>query len=83
MILAFSQTPLTHVQTNREGNLVLTSASWDSPLSALWSYGTTFDLKKNFQDDQYVEFSKHTQDRIIGTEKEKAKVNIKKIKVLG
>ena len=34
-----------------------------------------FDQKVGFEDDQYVEFSKQTQDRIIGTYDSKARVS--------
>ncbi|KAK7916337.1 hypothetical protein WMY93_012098 [Mugilogobius chulae] len=59
---------ITHLEPSRDGKLLLTSASsWSVPLSALWSLDGVFNLKSSFVDDNYVEFSKLSQDRIIGT----------------
>ncbi|KAG7235646.1 hypothetical protein INR49_002408 [Caranx melampygus] len=58
---------ITHLEPSRDGKLLLTSASWSVPLSALWSMDGVFSLKNSFVDDHYVEFSKLSQDRIIGT----------------
>lgn len=54
--------------------LLLTSCSWGSNLSALWTMDNFFDQKIGFPYDQYVEFSKLTQDRILGTSAGTAKV---------
>lgn len=57
------------VQANRKGNLVLTSSSWRSPLSVLWSISNNdFASKVQFIDEFYCEFSKQSQDKIIGTQ---------------
>ncbi|XP_022098805.1 DDB1- and CUL4-associated factor 1-like isoform X2 [Acanthaster planci] len=64
--------PITHVEPSRDGKLILTSSTWSNPMSALWSIGDTFDKKHTFQHDQHVEFSKLSQDRIVGTKEEKA-----------
>ncbi|XP_067935367.1 DDB1- and CUL4-associated factor 1-like isoform X1 [Watersipora subatra] len=66
--------PLTQVEPSRDGMLLLTSSSWSRPLSALWSMDNFFDQKVGFDEDQYVEFSKCVQDRIIGTAETKAHV---------
>ncbi|XP_055016136.1 DDB1- and CUL4-associated factor 1-like isoform X2 [Boleophthalmus pectinirostris] len=58
---------ITHLEPSRDGKLLLTSASWSVPLSALWSLDGVFTLKSSFVDDHYVEFSKLSQDRVIGT----------------
>ncbi|NXX18129.1 DCAF1 factor, partial [Podargus strigoides] len=58
---------ITHLEPSRDGSLLLTSATWSQPLSALWGMKSVFDMKHSFPDDQYVEFSKHSQDRVIGT----------------
>eukprot|EP00069_Balaena_mysticetus_P004366 bmy_17360T0 len=50
-----------------DGSLLLTSATWSQPLSALWGMKSVFDMKHSFTEDHYVEFSKHSQDRVIGT----------------
>lgn len=59
----------------KDGLLLLTSSSWGHPLSALWSMDKFFDQKAGFVDDQYMEFSKCVQDRIIGTADTKANVS--------
>lgn len=57
------------IQANRTGNLVLTSASWRSPLSVLWSIkDNDFLSKVQFNDEFYCEFSKLSQDKVIGTQ---------------
>ncbi|KAG7478171.1 hypothetical protein MATL_G00077550 [Megalops atlanticus] len=58
---------ITHLEPSRDGSLLLTSASWSYPLSALWSMKSVFVMKHSFIDDNYVEFSKLSQDRVIGT----------------
>lgn len=58
---------ITHLEPSRDGKMLLTSASWSVPLSALWSLDGVFSLKSSFVDDHYVEFSKLSQDRVIGT----------------
>uniref|UniRef100_A0A8C3AK04 DDB1- and CUL4-associated factor 1 n=1 Tax=Cyclopterus lumpus TaxID=8103 RepID=A0A8C3AK04_CYCLU len=65
---------ITHLQPSRDGKLLLTSASWSVPLSALWSMDGVFTLKNSFVNDHYVEFSKHCQDRVIGTEDQVAHI---------
>ncbi|KAJ8359000.1 hypothetical protein SKAU_G00155250 [Synaphobranchus kaupii] len=58
---------ITHLEPSRDGSLLLTSASWSYPLSALWGMQSVFIMKHSFLDDHYVEFSKLSQDRVIGT----------------
>nr|XP_046241098.1 LOW QUALITY PROTEIN: DDB1- and CUL4-associated factor 1-like [Scatophagus argus] len=58
---------ITHLEPSRDGKLLLTSASWSFPLSALWSIDSVFSKKSSFADEHYVEFSKLCQDRVIGT----------------
>ncbi|KAK9529756.1 hypothetical protein VZT92_013830 [Zoarces viviparus] len=65
---------ITHLEPSRDGKLLLTSASWTVPLSALWSMDGVFSLKNSFVNDHYVEFSKHSQDRVIGTEDQVAHI---------
>ncbi|XP_034192618.1 lisH and WD40 domain-containing protein mahjong isoform X1 [Osmia lignaria lignaria] len=62
-----------HMECNQRGNLLLTSTAWRSPMSALWSIGTFFDLKLSLENEDYVEFGK-LQDRIIGTQGESATI---------
>ncbi|XP_070787087.1 DDB1- and CUL4-associated factor 1-like [Enoplosus armatus] len=65
---------ITHLEPSRDGKLLLTSASWSVPLSALWSMDGVFSLKNSFVDDHYVEFSKLSQDRVIGTKDQVAHI---------
>ncbi|XP_035518554.1 DDB1- and CUL4-associated factor 1-like [Morone saxatilis] len=65
---------ITHLEPARDGKLLLTSASWSVPLSALWSMDSVFSMKNSFVDDHYVEFSKLSQDRVIGTKDQVAHI---------
>ncbi|KAM7401544.1 hypothetical protein PAMP_016851 [Pampus punctatissimus] len=65
---------ITHLEPSRDGKLLLTSASWSAPLSALWSTDGVLSMKKSFVDDHYVEFSKLSQDRVIGTKDQVAHI---------
>ncbi|KAK6318699.1 hypothetical protein J4Q44_G00099100 [Coregonus suidteri] len=65
---------ITHLEPSRDGSLLLTSASWGVPLSALWSMQSVFQMKHSFLDDHYVEFSKLSQDRVIGTKDQVAHI---------
>ncbi|XP_015439812.1 PREDICTED: protein mahjong [Dufourea novaeangliae] len=62
-----------HMECNQRGNLLLCSTVWRSPMSALWSIGTFFDMKLSLENEDYVEFSK-LQDKIIGTQGESATI---------
>uniref|UniRef100_UPI003AAC6DC5 DDB1- and CUL4-associated factor 1-like n=1 Tax=Centroberyx gerrardi TaxID=166262 RepID=UPI003AAC6DC5 len=65
---------ITHLEPSRDGKLLLTSASWSVPLSALWNMDGVFSMKNSFVDDHYVEFSKLSQDRVIGTKDQVAHI---------
>ncbi|MGH0163904.1 UNVERIFIED_CONTAM: hypothetical protein FKN15_056130 [Acipenser sinensis] len=65
---------ITHLEPSRDGSLLLTSTTWSYPLSALWGMKSVFDLKHSFLDDHYVEFSKLSQDRVIGTKEDIAHI---------
>ncbi|XP_040890661.1 DDB1- and CUL4-associated factor 1-like isoform X2 [Toxotes jaculatrix] len=65
---------ITHLEPSRDGKLLLTSASWSVPLSALWSMDGVFSMKNSFVDDHYVEFSKLSQDRVVGTKDQVAHI---------
>ncbi|KAL2101978.1 hypothetical protein ACEWY4_003739 [Coilia grayii] len=65
---------ITHLEPSRDGSLLLTSASWSYPLSALWGMKSVFIMKHSFLDDHYVEFSKLSQDRVIGTKEHVAHI---------
>ncbi|XP_028028300.1 protein mahjong isoform X1 [Bombyx mandarina] len=63
-----------HMQTSRDGLLLLASATtpW-RPLSALWNM-KEFELLFQLDAEEYVEFSKMSDDRIIGTKGETATI---------
>uniref|UniRef100_A0AAQ5ZTC0 DDB1- and CUL4-associated factor 1 n=1 Tax=Amphiprion ocellaris TaxID=80972 RepID=A0AAQ5ZTC0_AMPOC len=65
---------ITHLEPSRDGSLLLTSASWSYPLSALWGMKSVFIMKHSFLGDHYVEFSKLSQDRVIGTKEHIARI---------
>ncbi|XP_063231311.1 protein mahjong isoform X2 [Bacillus rossius redtenbacheri] len=64
---------ITHIMCSRDQSLLLTSSLWRRPLSALWSI-KYFELKFPMDEEEYVEFSKVTQDRIISTKAEVATI---------
>ena len=63
-----------HLQPSRDCKLLLTSSRWRTPYSGLWSLGEFFESKMLFNDDDYVEFAKMTQDKVIGTRNDKATI---------
>ncbi|XP_030581654.1 DDB1- and CUL4-associated factor 1-like isoform X3 [Archocentrus centrarchus] len=65
---------ITHLEPSRDGKLLLTSASGSALLSALWSLDGVFSKRNSFADDHYVEFSKLSQDRVIGTNDQVANI---------
>merc|ERR1712223_662959 len=65
---------VTNLQVNRDGTLLLTSSPWRAPYSRLWSLGEFFEPKLTFKDDDYVEFSKLNQDKVIATQNEIATI---------
>ncbi|PSN42103.1 DDB1- and CUL4-associated factor 1 [Blattella germanica] len=65
-----------HMQASRDRSLLLTSSTWRRPLSALWCINNIFEVKFALEEEEYVEFSKISQDRIIGTKGEVATVCI-------
>ncbi|XP_075228537.1 lisH and WD40 domain-containing protein mahjong isoform X6 [Lycorma delicatula] len=65
---------ISNLQASSDGSLLLTSSTWRRPLSALWGINNYFELKFSMVEDDYVEFSKLTQDRIIGTRGEVATI---------
>jgi HIV-1 Vpr-binding protein len=50
-----------HVEPSRDSRLLITSSSWRSPFSKLWSMGEFFEEKFEFKDEEYLEFSKLKQ----------------------
>ncbi|XP_068171013.1 DDB1- and CUL4-associated factor 1-like isoform X1 [Antennarius striatus] len=64
----------THLESSRDGRLLLTSACWGVPLSDLRSLDGAFTRRLSFADEHHVEFSKLTQDRVVGTKDQVARV---------
>ncbi|XP_060518172.1 protein mahjong-like isoform X1 [Cylas formicarius] len=64
---------IVHIEPNRTGEFVLTSSTWGHPVSALWGI-KNFEMKYPFHDEEHVEYSKVTQDRILGTKGEVATI---------
>lgn len=69
------ESSITSVKVSRDGKLVITSSSWRSPLSALWSIdGRQFTPKHQWEDEESCEFSNLVQDKILGTRAEVATI---------
>lgn len=70
-----SDSYINNIKCSRNGRMVLTSSTWHTPLSVLWSVDNKqLTSKLNFDDDEYVEFSNLEQDKVLGTKGEKATV---------
>lgn len=70
----FQESYIYHMQASRDGTLLLTStsATW-RPLSALWGL-KEFEMRCQFDDEEYVEFSRLSEERVLGTKGETATV---------
>jgi HIV-1 Vpr-binding protein len=64
---------IVHLEPNRTGEFLLTSSTWGRPLSALWGIRRS-DMKFALDDEEHVEFSKVSQDRIVATKLEVATI---------
>ncbi|KAF5303319.1 hypothetical protein FQA39_LY10058 [Lamprigera yunnana] len=62
-----------HTEPSRDGQLLISSSTWGRPLSALWTL-STYEMKHSFENEEYMEFSKATQDKLIGTKGEVATI---------
>ena len=60
---------INHIQPSNSpaNNLVITSANWRLPYSKIWSIGEFFEEKLSFREEEYLEFSKLVQDKVVGT----------------
>ncbi|RWS14691.1 protein VPRBP-like isoform X2 [Dinothrombium tinctorium] len=58
---------VTYIEPSRDGKLIITCSIFRHPVSALWTFTDLFEMKTSFGDDDYVEFSKQTQDKALGT----------------
>lgn len=66
---------ISNIKYSRDGNFIATSTTWRPPLSALWSIeNKRFNLKHQWEDEEYMEFANQTNDRILGTKGEKATI---------
>ncbi|EFA04458.2 Protein mahjong-like Protein [Tribolium castaneum] len=64
---------IVHLEPNRSGEFLLTSSTWGRPLSALWAIRNS-EMKFALDDEEHVEFSKVTQERIVATKLEVATI---------
>ncbi|RZC39992.1 protein mahjong [Asbolus verrucosus] len=64
---------IVHIEPNRTGEFLLTSSTWGRPLSALWAIKGS-EMKFALDDEEYVEYSKVSQDRILATKLEVATI---------
>ena len=58
---------INHIQPSNNTNLVITSASWRLPYSKIWTIGEFFEEKMSFREEEFLEFSKLMQDKVVGT----------------
>lgn len=59
---------INNVKCSRDGTLLLTSSAWRQPLSVMWNIEKNqFTQKLAFDDEEYLEFSKVNEDKILGT----------------
>lgn len=66
---------ISNIKCSRDGSMVLTTNTWQKPLSVLWKIDNKqFISKMNFDDEEYAEFSKLVQDKVLGTLNEKATI---------
>lgn len=63
------------LKLSRDGQFLLTSSTWRSPLSALWSVENKQIMPKHqWEDEEFCEFSNVVQDKILGTKSEVATI---------
>lgn len=63
------------IKCSRDGNFVVTSCAWRSPLSALWNIeNRQFIMKLSWDEEEYMEFANIANDRILGTKSEVATI---------
>lgn len=59
---------ITYIEPSRDGKVVLTcSSNWQNSFATLWTFTEFFDQKIQLQEVNYCEFSKQTQDKLLGT----------------
>lgn len=66
---------IVHIEPSIDGRIILTSSTWGRPLSAVWSTENMYVIKYPLDVEDYVEFSKVNQDKILGTKGEVATVS--------
>ncbi|KAB0791614.1 hypothetical protein PPYR_03414 [Photinus pyralis] len=62
-----------HTEPSRDGQLLISCSTWGRPLSALWSMNG-YEMKHTFGNEEYMEFSKAIQDKLIATKGEAATI---------
>ncbi|KAJ6646076.1 Protein mahjong, partial [Pseudolycoriella hygida] len=66
---------VTHVKTSMDRNLLLTCSSYRRPLSRMWNIeNNQLSVQLDFAEDEYLEFSKLNEDKIIGTSRSTATI---------
>nr|XP_018897865.1 PREDICTED: protein mahjong isoform X2 [Bemisia tabaci] len=65
---------ISNLECNKAGNLLLSSTTWRRPLSAMWSVDKVFEQKYAFYEEEFIEFSKLVQDKVIGTKSDIATI---------
>jgi HIV-1 Vpr-binding protein len=67
--------PITRCEPSPDGQFLLTCSSWGRPLSGLWSINEgSIDEKHLFDEENHIEFSKLTKDKIIATYESTARI---------
>jgi len=61
------ESDISYIEPSKDGKLILTTTIWMQPLSALWGFSDILEMKMSFPEDQYVEFSKQVQNKVLGT----------------
>lgn len=70
-----SENLITFIEPSRDGKVVLTcSSNWQSSFATLWTFTDFFEQKMQIQETNYCEFSKQTQDKLLGTGMSSAKL---------
>lgn len=64
-----------NIKCSRDGNFIVTSCAWRSPLSAFWNIeNRQFVMKLSWDEEEYMEFANIANDRILGTKSEVATI---------
>lgn len=62
------ETVINNLRCSRDGRFILTSATWRTPLSALWTIeDREIDIRHTYDEEEYMEFSNLSDDKVLGT----------------